>query len=238
MVDAKCGQRLNFLACVLLLPKAEGGSMEQWLAHIEGGAWWEDAKACLLCKKTSLGSSLTMDKEIGFSRVLSSKVKYCDGEPFSGDVEAVDHATRLYIRGARVFRAIIDDILAKEMSNAQNAILSGCSTGGLASILHYDSLRSILLEIASVTFFADAYYILFMGLILMEGKVLKPSLVMWLTTYIRKLFACILHFKNVTIVVFLPTLCDTEDANTKFYYECRFWRQPIQATMASTSLQP
>lgn len=31
------------------------------------------------------------------------------------------------------------------MKNAQNAIISGCSAGGLISILHYDRFRALLL---------------------------------------------------------------------------------------------
>ncbi|GFP81550.1 hypothetical protein PHJA_000298300, partial [Phtheirospermum japonicum] len=68
-------------------------------------------------------------------------VVYCDGSSFSGDVEEVDPQTNLTYRGARVFNAVMEDLLAKGMSNADNVILSGGSAGGLATLLHCDSFR-------------------------------------------------------------------------------------------------
>ncbi|GFP81552.1 hypothetical protein PHJA_000298500, partial [Phtheirospermum japonicum] len=68
-------------------------------------------------------------------------VVYCDGSSFLGDVEEVDPQTNITYRGARVFNAIMEDLLAKGMSNADNVILSGGSAGGLATLLHCDSFR-------------------------------------------------------------------------------------------------
>ncbi|KAK6129828.1 hypothetical protein DH2020_036414 [Rehmannia glutinosa] len=84
------------------------------------------------------------------------KIRYCDGVSFTGDIEAVDPATKLYYRGARIFVAIMEDLLAKGMKNAKNAILSGCSAGGLASILHCDRFKSLLPIGTKVKCFADA----------------------------------------------------------------------------------
>ncbi|KAM7262325.1 hypothetical protein ACFE04_021402 [Oxalis oulophora] len=152
--------------------KGSGSGANNWIVHIEGGAWCRDVKTCLARKDTALGSSLKMDKTIGFSGVLSSKqasnpdfynwnrikVKYCDGSSFTGDVEAVDPSTKLYYRGRRVFRAVIEDLLAIGMSSAQNAILSGCSAGGLASILNCDNFRSLVPTSTKVKCLADAGY--------------------------------------------------------------------------------
>ncbi|CAN6700701.1 unnamed protein product [Malus baccata var. baccata] len=113
-----------------------------------------------------------MEKTMSFSGVLGNKqqtnpdfynwnrikVRYCDGSSFTGDVEAVDPATNLHFRGARVFRAIIDDLLAKGMKNAQTALLSGCSAGGLASILNCDNFHSLLPVGTNYKCLADAGY--------------------------------------------------------------------------------
>ncbi|KAL6008606.1 Pectin acetylesterase 8 [Asimina triloba] len=72
------------------------------------------------------------------------KIRYCDGSSFTGDVEAVNKATGLHFRGARVWLAVIEDLLAEGMSSAENALLSGCSAGGLTSILHCDSFHSLM----------------------------------------------------------------------------------------------
>ncbi|XP_073113006.1 pectin acetylesterase 8 isoform X4 [Elaeis guineensis] len=99
-----------------------------------------------------------MAKQIAFSGILNNrqtfnpdfynwnkvKVRYCDGSSFTGDVERVNPATNLHYRGARVWLAVMEDLLAKGMSKAKNALLSGCSAGGLTSILHCDNFRAIL----------------------------------------------------------------------------------------------
>ncbi|XP_048319740.2 pectin acetylesterase 8 [Ziziphus jujuba] len=149
-----------------------GAGINNWLVHIEGGGWCNNVTTCLARTKTRLGSSKLMVKEVAFSGMLSNKqkfnpdfynwnrikVRYCDGASFTGDVEAVNPATNLHFRGARVFVAIIEDLLAKGMKNAKNAILSGCSAGGLTSILHCDRFRSLLPLSTKVKCLADAGY--------------------------------------------------------------------------------
>ncbi|KAH9687768.1 Pectin acetylesterase 8 [Citrus sinensis] len=113
-----------------------------------------------------------MVKEANFTGILSNeqkfnpdfydwnrvKVRYCDGASFTGDVEAVNPETNLHFRGARVFEAVMEDLLAKGMKNAQNAILTGCSAGGLTSILHCDNFRALFPVDTRVKCFADAGY--------------------------------------------------------------------------------
>ncbi|KAG5592253.1 hypothetical protein H5410_042767 [Solanum commersonii] len=112
-----------------------------------------------------LGSSKQMVENLAFSGILSNlpqfnpvKVGYCDGSSFTGDVQAVNPITNLHFRGARVFLAVMEDLLAKGMKNAENAILSGCSAGGLTSILHCDSFKALLPMGAKVKCFSDAGY--------------------------------------------------------------------------------
>ncbi|KAM1225534.1 hypothetical protein ACFX13_044986 [Malus domestica] len=152
--------------------KGFGAGINNWLVYFEGGGWCNTVATCLDRSNYSLGSSTKMEKTMLFSGVLSNKqktnpdfynwnrikVRYCDGSSFTGDVEAVDPATNLHFRGARVFRAIMDDLLAKGMKNAQSALLSGCSAGGLASILHCDNFRSLLPVDAKVKCVPDAGY--------------------------------------------------------------------------------
>ncbi|KAL8054123.1 hypothetical protein ABFX02_05G117400 [Erythranthe guttata] len=150
--------------------KGSGAGINNWLVHIEGGGWCNNATTCLARRNGRLGSSKQMAKQIAFSGIFSNKpqfnpdfynwnrlkVRYCDGASFTGDVEAVDPATKLYYRGARVFVAVIEDLLAKGMKNAENAILSGCSAGGLTSILNCDRFKSLLPISTNVKCFADA----------------------------------------------------------------------------------
>ncbi|CAK9177180.1 unnamed protein product, partial [Ilex paraguariensis] len=152
--------------------KGFGAGTNNWLVHIEGGGWCNNVTTCLARKNTRLGSSKKMVTQLSFSGLLSNKpqfnpdfynwnrikVRYCDGASFTGDVEAVDRATNLHYRGARIFLAVIEDLLAKGMKNAENAILSGCSAGGLTSILHCDSFRALVPMGTKVKCFSDAGY--------------------------------------------------------------------------------
>ncbi|CAN1299241.1 Pectin acetylesterase 7 [Linum perenne] len=152
------------------MEKGSGSGINNWVVHIEGGGWCTDTKSCLSRRDTYKGSSLKMEKTMGFSGILGSKVasnpdfynwnrikiKYCDGSSFTGDVEAVDPKTKLYFRGERIWQAVIDDLMAKGMKNAQNAVLSGCSAGGLAAILHCEKFRGLLPASARVKCVSDA----------------------------------------------------------------------------------
>ncbi|CAH9080804.1 unnamed protein product [Cuscuta epithymum] len=152
------------------MDRGSGAGVNNWLIHFEGGAWCNNITNCLARRDTRLGSSTKMDKQVAFSGLLGNhavrnpdfynwnrvKVRYCDGSSFTGDVEAVDPKTKLYFRGARIFVAVIEDLLAQGMKNAENAVLSGCSAGGLTSILHCDQFKSLVPASAKVKCFADA----------------------------------------------------------------------------------
>uniref|UniRef100_A0A7N0UG55 Pectin acetylesterase n=1 Tax=Kalanchoe fedtschenkoi TaxID=63787 RepID=A0A7N0UG55_KALFE len=159
--------------------KGFGTGANNWLVQMEGGGWCHNVSNCMERMQTRLGSSTKMEKEIPFTGILSRlpgnnpdfynwnrvKVRYCDGSSFTGDVEEVDHdiykwlfdmeQTNVHYRGAKVFLAVMEDLLAKGMKNAQNAILSGCSAGGLTSILHCDVFRTVFPHAAKVKCLSD-----------------------------------------------------------------------------------
>ncbi|XP_021855903.2 pectin acetylesterase 8 [Spinacia oleracea] len=150
--------------------KGSGAGVNNWLIHMEGGAWCNNATTCFARTKTRLGSSKLMTTQYTFSGILSNqakyspdfynwnriKVRYCDGSSYTGDVEAVDPKAKVYYRGARLLKAIVDDLLAKGMKNAKNAIFGGCSAGGLGAILQCDNFRAWLPSDANVKCFSDA----------------------------------------------------------------------------------
>nr|AFK45147.1 unknown [Lotus japonicus] len=152
--------------------KGFGAGINNWIVHFEGGAWCNNVTTCLARRDTRLGSSKKMSQTLSFSGFFSNgqkfnpdfynwnriKVRYCDGSSFTGDVEAVDPKTNLHFRGGRIFVAVVEDLLANGMKNAQNAILSGCSAGGLTSILQCDRFRSLIPAAAKVKCLSDAGY--------------------------------------------------------------------------------
>ncbi|WJX87573.1 [Wnt protein] O-palmitoleoyl-L-serine hydrolase [Trifolium repens] len=125
--------------------------VNNWIVHIEGGGWCHNVTYCLYRKDSRLGSSNQMEEQTYFSGYLSDKqqynpdfynwnrvkIRYCDGSSFTGDIEEVDPETNLHYRGQRIFNAVMEELLAKGMDHAENAIISGCSAGGLAAILHF-----------------------------------------------------------------------------------------------------
>ncbi|AES96880.1 pectin acetylesterase 8 [Medicago truncatula] len=152
--------------------KGYGKGSNSWLVHMEGGGWCHNVTNCLGRMTTRLGSSKQMNKTLAFSGILNDKkqfnpdfynwnrikIRYCDGSSFTGDVEAVDPVTKLHFRGARIFEAVMEELLAKGMKKAQNAILSGCSAGGLTSLLHCDRFRALLPKGSNVKCISDAGY--------------------------------------------------------------------------------
>ncbi|KAL8141716.1 hypothetical protein V2J09_014748 [Rumex salicifolius] len=153
------------------LDRGFDSGVDNWLLHIEGGAWCENATTCLAKRDSYLGSSTKFTTNYTFSGILSNaekynpdffnwnrvKIRYCDGSSFTGDVEAVDPNTKIYYRGIRIWRAVMDELMNKGMKNAKAALLSGCSAGGLTTILHCDSF-SEMLPSAKVKCFSDAGY--------------------------------------------------------------------------------
>ncbi|GMP51090.1 hypothetical protein CsSME_00017457 [Camellia sinensis var. sinensis] len=151
------------------LDKGFGAGINNWLVHFEGGGWCNNVITCLARKNTCLGLSKQMANQLAFSGLLSNlqkfnpdfynwnriKVMYCDGSSFTGAVEAVNPATNLHFR---IFAAVIEDLLAKGMKNAANAIISSGSAGGLAFILHCDNFRALLPIGTKVKCLLDAAY--------------------------------------------------------------------------------
>ncbi|KAD3067470.1 hypothetical protein E3N88_35350 [Mikania micrantha] len=139
-----------------------------WLIQLEGGGWCNTIRSCVYRKTTRRGSSKFFEKQLAFTGILSNKaednpdffnwnrvkVRYCDGASFAGDAE--DKANNLQFRGHKIFLAAMDDLMSKGMQNADQALLSGCSAGGLASILHCDEFSSLFSGSTKVKCLADA----------------------------------------------------------------------------------
>ncbi|KAE8734553.1 Pectin acetylesterase 6 [Hibiscus syriacus] len=126
----------------------------------QGGGWCNNIRTCVYRKKTRRGSSTYMEKHIPFTGILNFfnwnrvKLRYCDGASFTGDSE--NKAAQLQFRGQRIWLAAMEDLMSKGMSNAKQALLSGCSAGGLASILHCDEFRNMFPTTSKVKCLSDA----------------------------------------------------------------------------------
>nr|GMD85709.1 pectin acetylesterase 8-like [Ipomoea batatas] len=85
-------------------------------------------------------------------------ITYCDGSSFTGDSKQFTMGTNLYFRGARIFDAVMQELLQKGMIMAHNALLFGSSAGGVAATLHCDGFRNLLPYAIRVKCLTDAGY--------------------------------------------------------------------------------
>ncbi|KAK4849081.1 hypothetical protein QYF36_020613 [Acer negundo] len=150
------------------LHRGSGSGANSWLIHLEGGGWCNTIRSCVFRKTTRRGSSNFMEKQLPFTGILSNKaeenpdfynwnrvkLRYCDGASFSGDSQ--NEGAQLNFRGQRILLAAIEELMAKGMQNAEQALLSGCSAGGLASILHCDEFRDLVPKTTKVKCLSDA----------------------------------------------------------------------------------
>ncbi|XP_034206881.1 pectin acetylesterase 3-like isoform X3 [Prunus dulcis] len=145
-----------------------GSGANSWLIQLEGGGWCNSIRNCVYRKTTRRGSSKFMEKQLPFTGILSNKaeenpdffnwnrvkLRYCDGASFSGDSQ--DEAAQLHFRGQRIWLAAMEELMSKGMQKADQALLSGCSAGGLASILHCDEFQDLFPETTRVKCLSDA----------------------------------------------------------------------------------
>ncbi|XP_058215159.1 pectin acetylesterase 5-like isoform X2 [Rhododendron vialii] len=125
--------------------KGFGSGSHNWVLHIEGGGWCDSIESCSSRMRTALGSSKYMGSQVEFAGILSPessqnpdffnwnkvKIRYCDGGSFAGHPES-----------------------------EFKALLSGCSAGGLATLIHCDDFHEILPKTATVKCLADAGFFL------------------------------------------------------------------------------
>nr|XP_020180389.1 pectin acetylesterase 9 isoform X2 [Aegilops tauschii subsp. strangulata] len=156
------------------LHQGSGAGARGWLLQFEGGGWCNDARSCAGRARTSLGSSSLMNKLETFSGLLSNdpamnpdfynwnrvKMRYCDGGSFAGDSEFKNGSLVMYMRGQRIWDAIITDLFLKGLAKAEKVLLSGCSAGGLATFFHCDDFEKRLRGVATVKCMSDAGFFL------------------------------------------------------------------------------
>ncbi|CAH9094345.1 unnamed protein product [Cuscuta europaea] len=160
-----------------------GSGARNWLVHLGGGGWcinstiYENhteayAGSCTDRAKSDVGSSFYM-RDFLFKGIFSDEknttyfynwnrvvVRYCDGGSFSGDVDQPDPETKLFYRGARIYKAVINELMATGMKDAQNVILAGGSAGGIGAMIHCDHFRSLFHPTVNVKCYADSSFFL------------------------------------------------------------------------------
>jgi len=141
-----------------------GSGANKWYIHHQGGGWCVSLADCYGRSLGDLGSSKNYPKtaDLGggyFSTNPSENpqmynwnavfLRYCDGGSFSGnnDTETKYQGNSLYFRGFKNLQAMFNDLFTNRGLNvATDVVISGCSAGGLATFLHVDWWKDLLLQ--------------------------------------------------------------------------------------------
>ncbi|CAD6235538.1 unnamed protein product [Miscanthus lutarioriparius] len=211
------------------LRRGFGSGAHSWLVFLEGGGWCNTTQSCSERKMTSFGSSKYMSA-VNFNGILSNDhienpdfynwniavIRYCDGGSFAGDAEGEDlDGTKLFFRGLRIWEAVVDELMGKEMDAAKQALLTGCSAGSLAALLHCDNFRGRFPHEVSVKCLSDAGFFI-------DEKDLSGE------RHMRSIFNGVVQLQNVSKV--LPKDCLAKKDPT----ECLFPAELIKSISTPT----
>ncbi|XP_062210093.1 pectin acetylesterase 5-like isoform X2 [Phragmites australis] len=211
------------------LQTGSGTGSHNWLIHLQGGGWCDTIQSCSNRKMDALGSSNFM-KAMGFDGILSNDqlqnpdfynwnrvyVRYCDGASFAGDSQYEDqNGNKLFFRGLRIWEAVLDELMEKGLADSKQALLTGCSAGGLATLLHCDGFRTRFPQEVSVKCLPDAGFFL-------DAKDLLGKRSMW------SVYNGVVHLQNVTKVLPKDCLANKDPA------ECYFPAELIKSISTPT----
>ncbi|KAF9595238.1 hypothetical protein IFM89_038092 [Coptis chinensis] len=115
-----------------------GSGANSWIVNLEGGGWCNNRRTCVFRTTTRRGSSAHMEKQIPFTGILSNKAEE------NPDFFNWNRVKLRYCDGAS-FTGDSED----------QALLSGCSAGGLATILHCDEFRGLFSSSTKVKCLSD-----------------------------------------------------------------------------------
>eukprot|EP00930_Biecheleria_cincta_P023856 TRINITY_DN17153_c0_g1_i2.p1 TRINITY_DN17153_c0_g1~~TRINITY_DN17153_c0_g1_i2.p1 ORF type:complete len:399 (-),score=37.83 TRINITY_DN17153_c0_g1_i2:326-1522(-) len=175
------------------LQDGTGSGKNKWLVHFQGGGWCTSLEDCVERSRGELGSSksyasdkeFVLDRFDGGAHGLFSNdstvnpdfhnwnkvfARYCDGGSRAGNVPGpvkVGNST-IFFRGGLILDALLDDLLRRGLSEASDAIVGGCSAGGLTVWLHLDYIRSRIPDSVRVVGVPQCGY--FMDLPEYDGK--------------------------------------------------------------------
>lgn len=146
--------------------QSAGANAQKWIVYFEGGGWCYDEDQCVGRAGTDLGSSKNYPDVFdpgyeGGSGLLSNDssvnpsfwdwnfayIRYCDGASYAGNVAdpVVHNGFPLHFRGIHNLRAVLDHLTTRMgMDSATEAILAGCSAGGLATYVHCDGFADYM----------------------------------------------------------------------------------------------
>jgi len=155
-----------------------GDGANKWFIFHEAGAWCFSLEHCYARSLTDSGSSKNYPPSIDLSGAYFDPdplinpqmynwnivfLRYCDGGSFSGNNATATYFnnTFLYFRGFSLLQAMHQDLFNNRgLQFATDAVISGCSAGGLATFLHLDWWKMNLAHHTHVVGFIDSGFFL------------------------------------------------------------------------------
>lgn len=155
-----------------------GDGVSRFLIFFEGGGFCPDHASCLSRSLGHLGSTKsdddTTDLDHPFFNLSPEEspllhnwnhifVRYCDGGYVSGLREDPVEVgpSHVYYRGQYITEAVLTDLSMKSgFGSATDVVFAGCSSGGIRTFGHLDSLRALAPASARVTGFPDSGFYL------------------------------------------------------------------------------
>ena len=147
---------------------------QSWVINFEGGGWCVSEEDCAIRAVGRAGSSQSWPRSGAFGGVLSKccfctsfctynrvLIKSCDGSSFSGaatrDVPAWGYINkqlavprRVHIAGRAIVAQTLQVLIERfGLGHANDVLVSGCSSGGLAALLLAGFVRSTLVAAAA-----------------------------------------------------------------------------------------
>lgn len=135
-----------------------------WQIFLQGGGWCYSVEDCAVRARGGLGSSNSLPPEanqIGYASGIFSNnpwlnpdfagsnsvyVNYCDGNSFSSNATepvSAPSGQQLHFRGHRILEAVLLSLARDHgLADATDVLLTGCSAGGLATLLQADYVGS------------------------------------------------------------------------------------------------
>ncbi|VFR01086.1 unnamed protein product [Cuscuta campestris] len=152
--------------------KGFGNGTRNWLVFLNGGGWCKNITDCLqYIDYRKIGQDIPpaafynhllltkRDENPEFFNWNKVSVTYCDGSSFTGNSDiTIKNGTTYYFRGARIFKAVMQELLAKGMGSAENVLLAGSSAGGVAATIYCDAFRGYFPSTSRVKCFSDSGY--------------------------------------------------------------------------------
>ncbi|KAH0916637.1 LOW QUALITY PROTEIN: hypothetical protein HID58_031083 [Brassica napus] len=152
------------------LYRGYGSGANNWIIQLQGGAWCDSIEDCQNRKRSSYGSSTLMEKQLNFTGLLSNKAaenpdfynwnKYGIVMAHPSAVIAKTRRHNFSLEESVYFLAVMEDLMAKGMCHAKQALLNGCSSGGLSAILRCDDFSSLFPSTTKVKCMSDAGFFL------------------------------------------------------------------------------